>query len=138
MQNITLAKKNREELQPKIIYFPRGLLGMENIHKFYYSAVENSDCFFLLQAVEKPGWELLTVVPFYFFPDYTLELTEKDKKDLNVEELADFRCHTIVSEEDNTLCTNLAAPVLINPVRHRGKQIILPERSEEIRKKIFI
>ena len=130
--------RNHEEFQPLILYFPKGILGLESYNKFLYRPVEEYDNFFLLQALDEPSLELLTVVPFLFFPDYAFDLTEKDKKELNIERVGELTCHTIVNQVKEDLYTNLAAPILINPARHRGKQIILPERFEEIRTRLIV
>ena len=79
MQNITLAKKNREELQPKIIYFP-GVCWVWKIFTNFITAPSKTATVFLPAGGGETRLGTVNSSAFYFLPDYTLELTEKDKK----------------------------------------------------------
>ena len=117
----------------KVIAFPRGIPGGETFHRFIVEPIPENRLFALLQAVEDAGFGLILVDPMPFFPDYTLCLSRDDCADLQVTSPEEALIYTTVTIEDKQLFTNLAAPILINPAKLRGKQVILPDRVKEIR-----
>ncbi len=67
----------------------------------------------------------LVVSPFEFKQDYSFELSDEDKEELEIEEeVAVFSIVTIHSEITKSTM-NLLAPVVINPVKRVGKQVVL-------------
>ncbi|SCY96117.1 flagellar assembly factor FliW [Paenibacillus polysaccharolyticus] len=67
----------------------------------------------------------MVVSPFEFKQDYSFELSDEDKEELEIEEeVAVFSIVTIHSEITKSTM-NLLAPVVINPVKRVGKQVVL-------------
>lgn len=114
-------------------YFKTGLPGLEPYRSYHIKKLPENDCFLLLQAVEEPEVELILVDPYLFYSDYCFKISDVDRQDLKVESKTELLILTTVSAGENTLFTNLAAPILINPARHLGKQLILAEMQEMLR-----
>ncbi|MEW5785211.1 MAG: flagellar assembly protein FliW [Bacillota bacterium] len=123
------AQENRNQA----IYFPRGLPGLETYHHFRVEALPDNRVFSMLRSTEEAGLALILVDPFPFIPGYRVELAGSDLAELEINGEADVLIFTTVTVGKERLFTNLAAPIVINAAGKRGKQLVLPERSEELR-----
>ncbi len=125
-----LESKNEE----KPILFKRGLPGLGANSRFTLYGIEGNPLFFYLQSLDEPGVGLILVDPFPFFPHYDVTLGAADKKELQVEkkeEVLVFTTVTLLGE--NRMTANLAAPIVINVHKRLARQIIIPDRVEEMR-----
>ncbi|MGI5883028.1 MAG: flagellar assembly protein FliW, partial [Dethiobacteria bacterium] len=71
---------------------------------------------------------------FPCFPSYNLELPKSEQEELELEQKEDvliFTTVTVLGEDEMT--TNLAAPIVINAARRIAKQIIIPDKIEQMR-----
>lgn len=119
-----------------VIYLPEGLLGFENDREFLPIPFhEDSDSLVLLQSTEEEGLSFILMNPFSFFPDYAPELSEKDQKDLNVhaEEEVSYYVICVLKESLKDSTVNLKAPLAINAVERKGKQIVLDGSSYSLK-----
>jgi flagellar assembly factor FliW len=115
------------------VFFPHGLPGLERYRYYRVEPLPGNDLFFMLRSTEEEGLALFLVDPFPFFPGYRVELDESDLFDLETETAADLLIYTTVTVAGAALYTNLAAPIVISAGNRRGKQLILPDRSAELR-----
>lgn len=118
--------------------FPRGIPGLDTYRRFLVEPVPENRLFAMLISVEDPSLGLILVDPMPFFPGYGVDLLETDRRDLRLKREEDMVVFTTVTVEDNGLCTNLAAPVLVNVVEKRGKQIILAARTDQMRVPLMV
>ncbi len=129
MQDI---KEPTEAVEP--ITFKRGLPGLGSSRRFTLHVIEENPLFYYLQSLEEGDIGLILIDPFPCFPEYTLELNEPDRKELEIEQKEDVLVFTTVTVlEENKMTTNLAAPVVMNTRKRLAKQVILPERVDEMR-----
>ncbi len=130
-QNTGKNTKNKEQ-EP--ITFQRGLPGLGENREFTLHPIENNSLFYYLQSVNDPELGLILIDPFPCFPDYSLELNEQDKKELELERKEDVLVFTTVTVlGEGKLTTNLSGPIVINAGRRLAKQVIIPERISEMR-----
>ena len=116
------------------ITFQRGLPGLGESRRFNLYLMENNSLFYYLQSVSEPDLGLILIDPFPCFPDYSLELNEQDKKEIELEKKEDVLVLTTVTVlGEGKLTTNLSAPLVINVRRRLANQIITPERIGEMR-----
>ncbi len=119
-------------------YFPHGLPGLEDFRLFYVEPIPGNRLFCLLQSMEEEEVGLILVDPFPFFSDYNVDLLETDKRDLRLSSEKDMVIFTTVTVEGEQLCTNLAAPILINLKSKRGKQIVISQRTGQMRMPLVV
>lgn len=122
--------------QEEVIHLPEGLFGFENYKEFLpIPFQEESDSLILLQSTEEEDLSFILMNPFSFFPDYVPELTEKDKKDLNVqaEEEISYYVICVLNESLKDSTANLKAPLAINALERKGKQVILDTPSYSLK-----
>ena len=110
-----------------VIRFSTGLPGFEACRSFVLMASEGNDALHYLTALEGPAASFLVIDPRRVQPDYRCELTEGDAERLGVQlmQAAPLLWLALVMlEENGTVSVNLRAPVVINPARMVGQQVI--------------
>ena len=131
----TVASLPRDprEAGSKPFFFPAGLPGLDRYRSYYVLPVPDNRYFVFLQAASEPEVALVLVDPLPFFPGYSFNLAERDCRNLKADQPEDLLTFTTVTFGEQGPVTNLAAPVVLNPSRRRGKQVIIPEFQERIR-----
>ena len=119
-------------------YFPEGLPGLEDHHRFYLEPIPNNRLFLLLQSAEDEQVGMVLVDPLPFFPDYHVEILKIDMYDLAMDSEEDILTLSTVTFNEEEMYTNLAAPILINLKTKRGKQIIMPHRVNDMRTPLMV
>lgn len=112
----------------EIVAFPHGLPGFAECRSFVVFAAEAAN-FQWLTAVEGPPASFLTVDPRFVMPSLRYSLTPADLTRL--EATADtplLWLAIVLVEADGTVAVNLRAPIVINPLKMLGFQI-MPQSS---------
>lgn len=113
----------------EIITFSDGLLGLEEFKKYVLLPLNADMPIAILQSTEEKEVGFVIAYPFAFKNDYTFDISEGDKEQLQIENEEDVIAYSIVtlkeSFQDSTL--NLLAPIVINMKKKIGKQIVLQD-----------
>ena len=108
-----------------VIGFPAGLPGFEACHSFILMQLEGNDEFHCLTALEGPNASFLVVDPRHVVPDYQCELSDADAARIGATGAAPLLWLVLVTvERDGTTTVNLRAPIVINPARMLGHQVL--------------
>lgn len=128
-----------ETQESKIIDFPAGLPGFEELHKFIIVETEHSKPIYWLQSTESAHIALPVIVSFAVIPDYNIDIRENELEELALESQNDLLVLNIVviPEDARKMTVNLAAPVVINAKRGIGKQIIIDAAELPLRFPVF-
>lgn len=124
----------------KILRFPWGMVGFPELNEFFFVPVPNNDVFAWMQSVDSPDVAFLMVDPFVFFPDYEVDLPEAICEFLEIKDPSDATLLTVVtipSRNVREMTTNLLAPVVINPVKGLGRQVILESSGYRTKHLLF-
>lgn len=116
------------EVQEDEIYrFAGGIPGFEQLTRFVMLQTGEGGTFFYLQSVEDETLSFVLTDPFFFFPDYEVEVTEALKEELEIGDRAEVVVLAVVSVRDRIAeaTVNLLAPVIFNKSKRCGKQTIL-------------
>jgi len=117
----------------KLVTFPFGLPGFENLSSWCILHPEGDIDISWFQSTEDPSVALLTANPDVLFPDYDIEVNERDLAPIGVEikendesgpDIA-LRVVVTVNGENQNLTANLRAPILINAATQQGLQLPL-------------
>ncbi|MFJ2046227.1 flagellar assembly protein FliW [Paenibacillus taichungensis] len=119
-----------------IYQFPKGLPGFEEETQFALVPWEDTP-FVYLQSTREPGLAFLLVSPFTFVPDYSFELGEVDKEELEIVEKVSVYSMVTIHSQANKSTMNLLAPVVLNPEQRLGKQVVLHQSPYETRHLIW-
>ncbi len=100
----------------KVIFFPQGLIGFEELKRFSLVEFKKKSPFLLLQSMEQAHFGLVVTDPHIFLPDYAPRLTPVEKKILrkDVSELLILVSVTIPAGQPEQTALNLSGPVFIN------------------------
>ncbi|MET1171866.1 flagellar assembly protein FliW [Paenibacillus amylolyticus] len=125
-----------EVSEENIYHFSKGLPGFDEETQFALIPWEETP-FLYLQSIKEPDLSFLLVSPFIFAPDYSFELPEADRTEMEIsEEVSVFSIVTIQSEVSKSTM-NLLAPVVLNPSKGTGKQVVLHQSSYGTRHQIW-
>jgi len=115
--------------------FPLGLPGFEEYTAFALVEDPYYAPFCWLQALDDPHVCFLLIPPESVVPDYELELGDEARESLRLEDGAEPRvyCIVVVPQNVQEMTANLKAPVVVNPARRRGRQVIRTDERYPLR-----
>ncbi len=116
----------RDIAEDSILYFPRGLIGIEDKREFVLLQVGETSPFLLLQCLSDPELGLLVADPYPFLSDYKVKLDNAEKRLLRIENIRQIAVIVTVTipqgrPEETTL--NLSGPIIINTEARIGLQV---------------
>lgn len=125
--------------ESKIIKFPLGLPGFEDLFKFIILEVNNTKPIFWLQSTENKFIALPVIISFEILEDYNIDVRENELDELNIDSKNDLLIMNVVviPSDLKEMTVNLAAPILINAKRGIGKQIIIDANELPIRFPVY-
>ncbi len=123
----------------KLIEFPQGLPGFEELHYFIILEVGQTKPIYWLQSTENKFIALPVILTFEILDDYYIDIRDNELEELNVESQNDLLVMNVVviPEKIEKMTVNLAAPIVINAVRGIGKQIIIDAKTMPVRLPIY-
>lgn len=110
-----------------IMTFEQGLLGLTHLKQYTILPIEKDLPFLLMQSLEDVDVSFVLAYPFAFKADYTYEISEEDREQLNIQAEQDVVTYAIVTLNDSWAQStmNLLAPIVLNVKEKLGKQIVL-------------
>ncbi|MHB1313895.1 MAG: flagellar assembly protein FliW [Christensenellales bacterium] len=123
----------------KIINFPLGIPGFEELHKFIILEITESKPLYWLQSIENKYVALPAIIPFEFFEDHYIEVRDSELEELHIESKNDLIILNVVVIPSNMkeMTVNLAAPIIVNVKEGIGKQIIIDAAELPVRYPIY-
>jgi len=118
------------------IYFPEPLPGFEGMFNYviiqFYS---DSDSLLCLQSLENPDLAFVLINPLYVIEKYSPPLAAEDLKWLKAKSDTPLAFYSIAVVHDNwkDSTINLKCPIVVNPEKMLGRQIILEDASYSMR-----
>lgn len=113
----------------KVILFPTGLIGFENLRQFIVLPNEKESSLWCIQSVEQGHIAFLLTDPTKYFPDYWISLGREELNLLGIDNEDNYFVLTMITvQKDKQITLNLMAPVIYAPKTDRAIQIII-ERS---------
>ena len=113
------------------VTFPEGLVGCPTWKRFVLIVEDAEELpVAMLQSLDDPDCTMLVADPKMVEPSYTVRLTAEDRAALALGKDGQpvLYCTLSVSA-DGWISANLLAPLAINPVTRKGRQLILDESS---------
>jgi len=128
------------EVNPNdIITFSEGLLGFENLKKYFVVDPGDSTLILWLQSTEDEKIAFPIIEPKIFKPDYIAKLLPADLNGLELESLQTAKLYSILTIPANVteMNANLKAPVVINSAKKVGKQIVLQDSKLSVKHEMY-
>lgn len=114
----------------EVIHVLSGLFGFESYTRYLpLSFNESDDSMLSFQNLEDESLSFILMNPFTLCPDYTPKISDQDMKELEAGSLDDISFYVISvihdSIEESTV--NLRAPLVVNALNRKAKQIMLDQ-----------
>ena len=125
--------------ESKLILFEEGIPGLEEYKKYALLQFEESYPIIWLQSVEEGAICLPVLDTFTVINDYVFDIEDEDVKHLELKGPEDLHVVSVVviPDEIKGMTANLAAPIIINTVLGKAKQIVLSGSNYNVRTPIF-
>ncbi|MFW5887269.1 MAG: flagellar assembly protein FliW [Bacteriovoracia bacterium] len=114
-----------------IITFQDGILGFDNLKKFFVVDPGDSTLILWLQSVDNGDIAFPIIEPKIFKPDYIVKLTSSELSHLELENLNNARIYSILTipQVVTDMSANLKAPIVINRDKRIAKQVVLQDNK---------
>lgn len=122
-----------------IITFKEGVLGFDNLKKFFVVDPGDQTLILWLQSIEDEGTAFPIIEPKIFKPDYIVKLLPAELTSLSLESLSDASIYTILTipKAVTEMSANLKAPIVINNKTKNARQIVLQDSKLEVRCEMY-
>jgi flagellar assembly factor FliW len=123
-----------------IIEFAEGLLGFENLKKFFIVDPGDQTLILWLQSVDSADTALPIIEPKIFQPNCMIKLLPVELNSLSLENLQNASVYTVLTIPQNVteMSANLKAPIIINNKTKHARQIVLQDSKLEVRFKMYM
>ncbi len=128
------------EVNPNdVVTFSEGLLGFENLKKYFVVDPGDSTLILWLQSTEDEKVAFPIIEPKIFKPDYIAKLLPADLNGLELETLQTAKLYSILTIPANVteMSANLKAPVVVNSAKKVGKQIVLQDSKLSVKHEMY-
>ena len=125
--------------QLPLLTFTEPLPGFPSDRDYALVPADVRGMLFWLQSVSPDGPRFLAVSAASFFPDYTPVLPVAACDELELADAAEAGLYCLVTVPDGDVAAatvNLRAPLVVNPVTHRARQVVLTDGTHPIRQPI--
>ena len=123
----------REGLARNAIAFTDGIPGFEACRRFVLLTSDALAPLQRLESIEGPPAAFLGIDPRLVMTDYRCSLSDNDRQALEADADTTLLWLAIISEAQGVLYANLRAPIVINPQRMIGRQVLPDEGLYPIR-----
>jgi flagellar assembly factor FliW len=115
--------------EKEILFLPKGILGFSQLSKYIIIEKSEYEPFKWLQSMEESEVAFVIVEPAVFFPDYKLELHEKELEELNFQQMKELTPYVIVTvpPDPSQMSADLLSPLVINFKKRIAKQVVMPD-----------
>ena len=139
MQIETIRFGNVEIDESKLITFDDGIPGLEVFKRYALLQFEESYPIIWLQSVDEGGICLPVLDTFAVLTGYVFDIDDEDVSALELggpEELHVVSV-LVIPDDIQRMTVNLAAPIIINTVKGKAKQILLSGSDYNVRAPVF-
>ena len=129
-----------EIFNEKVINFEDGLPGVENLKKFLFMTDEDENSpFCWLQSIEDIDIVFTLFDIFKFLPEYNpiAEIESLNSLNYDKEEDLYIYCMATIPKDTKNISVNLKAPIIINTINNKAKQIICNNEEYPIKYYIY-
>lgn len=122
-----------------LLTFTEPLPGFPRYRDYALVPADAGGLLYWLQSVAPDGPRFLAVSAASFFPDYTPVLPVAACDELELADAAEAGLYCLVTVPDGDVAAaaaNLRAPVVVNPVTHQARQVVLTDGAHPIRQPI--
>jgi len=122
-----------------IVTLPDGLLGFEQLKKYFVVDPGDSTLILWLQSIDQEKVAFPILEPKIFKPDYIAKLLPADLNGLELDSLQTAKVYSILTIPTSVteMSANLKAPIIINSNKKIGKQIVLQDSKLSVKHEMY-
>ncbi len=122
----------------EILHFAHGIPGFEEENKFILLPLEENSTFQILQSIKTEQLAFIITSPYSVVSDYSFDIDEATVKALDIKNEDEIAVFAIVTLKDSlrNSTINLKAPIVLNTINKKAKQVILDKDNYAIRHKL--
>ena len=122
-----------------ILTFPAGMIGFGDLHRYSIVKQREDSVFLWLQSVDDPALAFPIVLPWVFYWDYEVQLSDEDMRILDVERADQISIYCVVRVTANVreATINLFSPVVVNNAERTARQILNAVEGYSTRDPLF-
>ncbi len=118
--------------EPQTIAFPAGVPGFEVCRRFVLEVASRFAPLACLRAIDRPDVAFLAIDPALVDPAYDFTLGDTERERLGAAESDPLLWLALVTVAEDGATANLRAPVVVNPRRMLGCQIVRDDAAYRI------
>jgi len=126
--------------EEKLIHFPEGIIGFPDLKTFtlIFDEEKETNNIYWLQSMEEPSFAMPVMNPLLMVADYNPMIDDESFEALGGLEPENTMCFVTVTipQDLKNISINLKAPIIVNAVERKARQIIVDE-DYEIKFKIY-
>jgi len=122
-----------------IITFKDGLLGFEQLTKFFIVDPGDQTLILWIQSIDDASTAFPIIEPKIFKPDYSVKLLPAELTSLSLENLSEASIYTILTipQVVTDMSANMKAPIVINNKTKLARQIVLQDSKLEVKFEMY-
>ncbi|MHB8073692.1 flagellar assembly protein FliW [Desulfosporosinus fructosivorans] len=128
------------EVEAEQLYnFPQGIPGFPDMKTFVFIPLAEESPFAYLQSTTEANLTFLLANPFAVFTDYEFVLEDEVAQELDLSQGNPPQVFLIATVKGKLadMTVNMMAPIVMNGLKHTGRQVILDKPEYSIRHKLF-
>ncbi|KMT21689.1 flagellar assembly protein FliW [Clostridium cylindrosporum] len=118
-----------------ILSFESGIPGFEEYKQYAIIDVEDRK-FKCLQSIDEKDVCLIIISPWDYFESYEFNISDSEVNELGIIESNQALVFNIVTVRENNVTANLIAPIVINILNNKARQIVLCNSNYSVREGI--
>lgn len=122
-----------EVMQEDVIRFPEGLVGLSRLTSFVLLQDDRASDLYWLQSLEQGEFALALVTNAKLGSPVELDRREVDLSALQLDQPQDAEILLVLNRLEGEFTANLRGPIVINPVKSLGKQVVLQDPRFDVR-----
>lgn len=126
-----------EVAETDIVEFPDGLLGFENLKRFFLVDPADETLILWLQSVDSSDVAFPILEPKLFKGDYKVRLSANELRFLKINSTSNkdtlVYCILTIPEDITAMTANLKAPLVINTASQLARQVVLQENEYSVK-----
>ncbi|PKM67414.1 MAG: flagellar assembly protein FliW [Firmicutes bacterium HGW-Firmicutes-2] len=127
--------------EERIVVFEQGIFGFEDSKRYVmlYEDEETKNGLCWMQSVDEEGLSLPVINPMFWFPEYSPEVADEQIARIGALKEEDLNLFSVVVITDNieSMTTNLKAPIVVNIQTKKGMQVIAANEEYEIKHNLY-
>lgn len=137
---VTTTRFGELEVDKKdIITFKEGLLGFEQLRKFFIVDPGDQTLILWFQSLDDASVAFPIIEPKIFKPDYIVKLLPAELTSLSLETVNEASIYTVLTipKDATQMSANLKAPIVINNKTKEARQIVLQDSKLDVKCLMF-